>query len=308
MQLGWLPAVHIHQTSSDEYGQIYVPVVNWTMMLCTIALTIGFGSSVRLAGAYGTAVSTTMLLTTVLLYNVMRERWQWSSSRAIPLCGIFLIVDFAFFAANLLKIAQGGWIPLTFGAIIFLFMTTWRTGIEAVRQKLGAMTESTNQFFKRLADNKIPRVAGIGVFLTRMADSIPPPIIDHVAQVGALYQTLIALTVVFEEVPRVPSAERLEIVNMSQNFWHITIHYGFMEIPDLPSALQQAKGSGFAIDLKDAIYFASRDQVGRAKAGTSVMRWRLPLFAFMFRNSVRVSDLFNLPSRNFLEVGRQVEI
>lgn len=308
VQLGWLPPVHIRQTSSEEYGQIYVPVVNWTMMLCTVALTVGFGSSVRLAGAYGTAVSTTMLLTTVLLYNVMHKCWRWPTSVVLTLCGIFLLVDFAFFAANLLKIAQGGWIPLTFGAIIFLLMTTWRTGIEAVREKLGVMTESANQFFKRLADNKIPRVAGTGVFLTRMGDSIPPPIIDHVAQVGALYQTLIALTVVFEEIPRVPSARRFEIVNMSENFWHITIHYGFLEIPDLPFALHQAMGSGFAIDLKDAIYFASRDQVVRAKTSTSVMRWRLPLFGFMFRNSVRMSDQFNLPSRNFLEVGRQVEI
>jgi KUP system potassium uptake protein len=162
MQLEWLPAVHIRQTSSEEYGQIYVPVVNWTMALCTVALTIGFGSSVRLAGAYGTAVSTTMLLTTVLLttvllYNVMRKCWQWPFSVTLPLCGIFLLVDFAFFAANLSKIAQGGWIPLTFGAIIFLLMTTWRTGIEAVRGKLGAITESASHFFKRLADDKIPR-------------------------------------------------------------------------------------------------------------------------------------------------------
>jgi KUP system potassium uptake protein len=308
VQLGWLPAVHIRQTSSEEYGQIYVPVVNWTMMLCTVALTIGFGSSVRLAGAYGTAVSTTMLLTTVLLYSVMRKCWQWPFIVALPLCGIFLLVDFAFFAANLSKITQGGWIPLTFGAIIFLLMTTWRTGIEAVREKLGAMTESASHFFKRLADNKIPRVVGTGVFLTRMDDSIPPPIIDHVAQVGALYESLIALTVVFEEVPRVPSMERFKIINVSEKFWHITIHYGFMEIPDLPSALRQARDSGFALDLKDAVYFASRDQVVRAKSGTSVMRWRLPLFAFMFRNYVRISDQFNLPSRNFLEVGRQVEI
>ncbi|MGA2409886.1 MAG: KUP/HAK/KT family potassium transporter [Candidatus Binataceae bacterium] len=308
MQLGWLPGMEIRQTSSEEYGQIYVPLVNWTMMAFTIALTIGFGSSVRLAGAYGTAVSTTMLLTTVLLYNVMRNCWRWPAAAAIPLCGIFLTIDFAFFAANLLKIADGGWIPLTFGAIIFVLMTTWRTGIEAVRAKLGAMTESTSQFFKRLAEDKIPRVAGTGVFLTRMDDAIPPPIIDHVAQVGALYQTLIALTVVFEEVPRLPQAQRLEIVNIFENFWHITVHYGFMEIPDLPSVLKQAKDSGFPIDLQDAIYFASRDEVISAKSSKRAMRWRLPLFAFMFRNSLRTSDLFNLPPHNYLEVGREVEI
>jgi KUP system potassium uptake protein len=308
MQLGWLPALRIRQTSSGEYGQIYVPLVNWTMMMCTIALTVGFGSSVRLAGAYGTAVSTTMLLTTVLLYRVMRDRWQWSAATAIPICGIFLTVDLVFFAANLLKIAQGGWIPLTFGAIVFVFMTTWHTGIDAVREKLGAMTESTNEFFERLSRDKIPRVPGTGVFLTRMADSMPPPIIDHVLQVGALYETLVALTVVFEEVPRVHSTGRIEVLRLFENFWHITIHYGFMEIPDLPGVLKEARDLGCPVDLNEAIYFGSRDQVVRAKSGKRVMRWRLPLFAFMFRNSLRISDLFNLPPRNFLEIGRQVEI
>src|SRR3984957_10685858 len=150
MQLGWFPGLRIRQTSSEEYGQIYVPLVNWTMMMFTIALTVAFGSSVRLAGAYGTAVSTTMLLTTVFLYRVMRDRWQWPAPMAIPICGIFLTVDLGFFAANLLKIALGGWIPLTFAAVVFVLMTTWHTGIDAVRQKLDAMTESTSEFFDRL--------------------------------------------------------------------------------------------------------------------------------------------------------------
>jgi KUP system potassium uptake protein len=308
MQLGWFPGLRIRQTSSEEYGQIYVPLVNWTMMIFTIALTAWFGSSVRLAGAYGTAVSTTMLLTTVLLYRVMRDRWQWRAAAAIPICGIFLTVDLVFFSANLLKIAQGGWIPLTFGAIVFLLMTTWHTGIDAVRQKLDAMTESTSEFFERLSKNKIPRVPGTGVFLTRMAGSIPPPIIDHVLQIGALYETLIALTIVFEEVPRVHSAEHIEVLNLFANFWHITIHYGFIEIPDLHTVLEQARNLGCPVDLNEAIYFESRDQVVRRKSGKSIMRWRLPLFAFMFRNSLRISDLFNLPPRNFLQIGRQVEI
>jgi KUP system potassium uptake protein len=308
IQLGWLPALRIRQTSSEEYGQIYVPLVNWTMMTFTIALTVAFGSSVRLAGAYGTAVSTTMLLTTVLLYRVMRDRWQWPAAMAIPICAIFLTVDLAFFAANLLKIAQGGWIPLTFGAIVFVLMTTWHTGIDAVRRRLGAMTESTSEFFERLSRDKIPRVPGTGVFLTRMAESMPPPIIDHVLQVGALYETLVALTVVFEEVPRVHSTSRIEVLRLFENFWHITIHYGFMEIPDLSMVLKEARDLGCPVDLNEAIYFGSRDQVVQAKSGKRFMRWRLPLFAFMFRNSLRISDLFNLPPRNFLEIGRQVEI
>jgi KUP system potassium uptake protein len=308
MQLGWFPGLRIRQTSSKEYGQIYLPVVNWTMMVFTIGLTVAFGSSVRLANAYGTAVSTTMLLTTVLLFNVMRQRWRWPAWWAYVICGLFLLVDLVFFAANLLKIADGGWIPLTFGAIVFFLMTTWRSGIDAVRRKLDAMTESAGHFFRRLEEHKIPRVPGVAVFLTRMTDSIPPPIVDHVAQVGALHNTLIALTVVFEEVPCLETGKRMEIAKVFENFWHITVHFGFMEIPDLPLAMDRPKDLGFSIELRDAIYFASRDEVVRSRFGKGVMSWRLPLFAFMFRNSLRVSDLFNLPPRNYLEIGRQVEI
>jgi KUP system potassium uptake protein len=306
-QLGWFPAVRIYQTSSEEYGQIYVPLVNWTMMLLTVGLTLIFRNSSRLAGAYGTAVSTTMLLTTLLLYKVMRDRWNWPVSAAMPLCGLFLTVDTAFFAANLLKIEEGGWIPLTFGAVVFLLMSTWRTGTDAVRQKLEAITESTAEFFERLTKNEIPRVTGTGVFLTRMTDSIPPPIIDHVAEVGALYKNLIALTVSFEQIPRVQVDNRLELERMAENFWHITVHFGFMEIPDLLRALDCGKDEDLPFSLNDALYFGSRDQVIRAAHG-GIMGWRMPLFAFMFRNSLRISDLFNLPPRRFLEIGRQVEI
>jgi KUP system potassium uptake protein len=308
MQLGWFPGLRIRQTSADEYGQIYVPFVNWTMMLLTIALTIGFGSSVRLAGAYGTAVSTTMVLTTALLYTVMRVRWGWSAPLALLTSGVFLVVDFAFFAANLLKVAEGGWIPLVLGVIIFVVMTTWHSGIEAVHNKLATMTESPEQFLKHLQENRIARVPGTAVFLTRIAEGTPPLMIQHLAQMGALQRTLIALTVSFENVPRVRLPDRLKMVQVLDSFWHLTVRYGFIEVPDLPSALRAAKELGCPVDLENAVYFAARDEVVRSKAGGTFSWWRLPLFAFLFRNSVRVSDLFNLPASNFIEVGRQIEI
>jgi KUP system potassium uptake protein len=161
MQLGWFPGLRIRQTSDEEYGHIYVPFVNWTMMLFPIALTVGYGRSDRLAGAYGTAVSTTMLLTTALIYKLMRDRWGWSATSALLTSGVFLIVDFAFFAPNLLKIVEGGWIPLTFGAIVYIVMTTWHSGIEASRLRLVTMTEPPEQFLERLEANRIPR-AGHG--------------------------------------------------------------------------------------------------------------------------------------------------
>jgi KUP system potassium uptake protein len=308
MQLGWFPGLRIRQTSDEEYGQIYVPFVNWTMMLFTIALTVGFGRSDRLAGAYGTAVSTTMLLTTALLYKVMRDRWGWPAPTALLTSGAFLVVDFAFFAANLLKIVEGGWIPLTFGAVVFIVMITWHSGIEAMVRRLAAMTEPPERFLKRLDANRIPRVPGSAIFLTRIAEAIPPLMILHVSQIGALPQTVIALTVEFADIPRVSLANRLELVRVFEGFWHLTVHYGFVEIPDLPSALHAAKDLGCPVDLDTAVYFGAHDEVVRGEPGRRLLRWRLPLFAFLFRNSVRAVNLFNLPPPNFVEIGRQIEI
>lgn len=308
MQLGWFPGVRIRQTSADEYGQIYVPFVNWTLMFSTIALTVGFGSSETLAGAYGTAVSTTMLLTTALLYKVMRDRWDWATSAAVAVSGVLLIVDFAFFSSNLLKVREGGWIPLIFGAVVFLVMTTWRFGIEAVRREHARQIETPGAFLERLHDDKIPRVPGTAIFLTRLATAVPPLIVEHVKQLGAVHDTLIALTVKFEDVPRVHPNSRIDIAQLSDRFWHITLHYGFIEVPNLPAELHRAKDLGCPIDLDRAIYFGERDEVVRRKRNSRMTRWRLVFFAFMFRNSVRAVERFNIPPRRFVEVGRQIEI
>jgi KUP system potassium uptake protein len=308
MQLGWFPGLHIRQTSADEYGQIYVPFVNWAMMLFTIALTIGFSSSVRLAGAYGTAVSTTMVLTTVLLYTVMRKQWNWPAPLALLTSGAFLIVDSAFFAANLLKIADGGWIPLTLGVILFVVMTTWHTGLEAVRSRAAAMTEPPEQFLKHLQHNQIPRVPAAAIFLTRQVDGMPLLMIEHLAQLGALPQVLIALTVKFEDFPRVLPPDRLSIVQLADSYWRVTVHYGFFEVPDPHAALRQVKEFDGRVDLDKVVYFVERDEIVRGKGRRMLSWWRLPLFAFLYRNSVRASDLFNLPAANFIQMGRQIEL
>jgi KUP system potassium uptake protein len=261
MQLGWFPGVRIYQTSSEEYGQIYVPFVNWTMMVLTIALAVSFGSSDRLAGAYGTAVSTTMLLTTALLYNVMRARWGWPVGVALTTSGLFLVVDFAFFAANLFKIREGGWIPLAFGTSVFLVMVSWHYGFQAMRQRHTDLTKTPEEFFDHLNRSQVPRVPGTAVFLTRFANAIPFLVLEHVAQMKALYETVIALTVKFENIPRVAARERIELTKLAEGFWHITVHFGFVQIPDIPAALRRAKDLGCPINLKDAIYFGARDTV-----------------------------------------------
>jgi KUP system potassium uptake protein len=308
MQLGWFPGVRIRQTSSDEYGQIYVPFVNWTMMVLTVALTVSFGSSDRLAGAYGTAVSTTMLLTTALLYNVMRERWRWPAALALATCGLFLAVDFAFFSANLFKIQEGGWIPLTFGTLVFIVMVSWHFGFEAMRHSHTVLTETPDEFFRRLKQSHVPRVPGTAIFLTRLTTTTPFLIVEHVAQMRALYETAIALTVKFEDIPRVAPHDRIELTKLAEGFWHITVHFGFVQVPDIPAALRQARDRGCPIDLEDAVYFGARDAVVCSKRRRWLVRASLRLFTLMFRNSVRAVDLFNIPSERFVEVGRQIEI
>jgi KUP system potassium uptake protein len=308
MQLGWFPGLYIRQTSDLEYGQIYVPTVNWLMMAFTIALTIGFGSSDRLAGAYGTAVSTTMLLTTILLGTAMRERWGWPLPLALAVSGLFLVVDLAFFAANLLKIAEGGWIPLIFGFTIFTIMTTWRKGIDAIRSRLSSGEMAPEEFLRRIHENTVPRIDGTAVFLSRTAAPVPPLMAQHLAQFGALQQKLITLTVRFEEVPRISLPERVKVEPIADGFWHVTVHFGFLEIPNLSVALAGAQDKGCEIDLEGAIYFGARDTPIRSKSGPLLPYWRDLLFQFLYRNAVHTVDRFYLPVRQFVEIGRQLEL
>ncbi len=308
MQLGWFPGLNIRQTSDEEYGQIYVPVVNWAMMVCTLALASGFGSSDALSGAYGTAVSTTMLLTTALLYNAMRDLWRWPMAAALPVCGVLLLVDLAFFGANLLKLRQGGWIPLLLGALIFAAMTTWRRGAEALRLQQNQMGHSPAWFLDKLRTGNIPRVPGTAVFFSRAEAVIPQVLVRHVEQFKALQQQVISLTVNFESYPRVPLAQRAQVEMVAEDLWHVTVRFGFIEIPNVVAALECARERGCPIDLDNAVYFAAHDEVVRSKTPPRLPAWRRFLFAVMYRNAVRAPDRFDLPAETFLEVGRQVAI
>ena len=264
MQLGWFPGLNIRQTSDEEYGQIYVPMVNWTMMVCTLFLTFSFGSSDSLAGAYGTAVSTTMLLTTALLFNAMRDVWRWPLMVAVLVSSVFLLIDLAFFGANLLKIREGGWIPLLLGALVFMVMTTWHRGIGAVRRSLVQKPESADQFLATMKSGTIARVPGTAVFFSRSDTAIPPVLVRHVAQIKALQETVVSLTVRFEDRPRVPQSQRAEVEQIADGFWHVTVHFGFVEIPNVVAALACAQEKGCKINLDDAVYFASHDEVVRS--------------------------------------------
>jgi KUP system potassium uptake protein len=308
IQLGWLPGLSIRQTSDREYGQIYVGAVNWTMMACTVAVTYGFGSSDALAGAYGTAVSTTMLLTTALLYSTMREVWRWPVAAALAVSAPLLLIDLAFFAANLLKVREGGWVPLTLGALILTIMLTWHRGVAALRARVAGTEESPSAFLARLEKTGIPRVPGTAVFLSRTPRVVTPVLIRHVAKVKALQQNVISLTVMFEPIPRVQLQDRVTVVQLGPGFWHITVHFGFIEIPNIPAALEQATVQGCQIEPDDIVYFASADYAVRAPHKPRLPAWQRFLFAFMFRNAVKAPDRFDLPADKLIEVGRQIEV
>jgi KUP system potassium uptake protein len=308
MQLGWLPGVAIRQTSDRIYGQIYVPVVNWLLMVATITTTIAFGTSAALAGAYGTAVSTTMLLTTVLLYRAMRDVWRWPIAVSIAVAGVFLIVDGSFFLANLLKIAEGGWLPLSFAAVLFMIMITWRKGVEAIRATLTQTPEAAERFLSALKGGTIPRVDGTTVFLTRSTQKVSGLIMAHAHFVGVLPRHAIALSVIFENTPRITGPSCTVVDNVGEGLWQVVARFGFFEIPDLRRALKQVHGLESAVDFDKAMFVGTRDLVVHKKKHAILSGWRLELFAFLYRNSVKVVDRFNLAPENVIEIARQIEI
>ena len=308
MQLGWLPGVAIRQTSDRVFGQIYVPVVNWLLMIATIATTVAFGSSDRLAGAYGTAVSTTMLLTTILLYRAMRDVWHWPAPAAIAIAAVFVIVDGSFFLANLLKIADGGWLPLSFAAILFVIMVTWRSGVDAVRAALVLPPEAAERFLSALKSGTIPRVDGTTVFLTRSRQKVSGLIIAHVHFFGVLPKNAIALSVEFENTPRISGPNCTVVDNVGEGLRHLVARFGFFEIPDLRRALRDARGLDHAVDFDKAMFVGTRDLIVHKQRSARVGGWRLELFAFLYRNSVKVVDRFNLAPENVIEIARQIEI
>jgi KUP system potassium uptake protein len=222
--------------------------------------------------------------------------------------GFFLLFDVAFFSANLLKIREGGWAPLLLGALIFIIMTTWHRGIVALGRSMTQRPETLENFIGQLESGRIVRVPGTAVFLSRSEIAIPPVMVRHVAQIRALQEQLVSLTVRFEEYPRVALDQRAEVEQITKDFWHVTVRFGFVERPDLSSALTSAKEKGCLIDLHDAVYFAARDEVVRRPGPPRLTPWRRMLFAFLYRNAVRTPDRFDLPADRFLEVGRQIEL
>jgi KUP system potassium uptake protein len=306
--LGWLPRMQIVQTSERGYGQIYVGAVNWLLMIVTLGLTIGFGKSDNLAAAYGIAVSATMLMTTALLFIAMREIWRWTLPAAAAVAGVFLVVDAAFLAANLAKIAGGGYVPLLLAAAVYGVMLVWHTGAQAVSARLQETVMPIASFMALISEGRIPRVPGTAVFLTRTEHDAPPVMVWHLKHNRALHENVFVLTVLIEAVPWIDDARRLTFQEIAPRFWRAVARYGFMERPDIPALLQTAHAGGCGVDLSDVTYYVGLETVVPSDSANALPRWLEALFAAMQRNSAHVSDYFKLPRDAVVEIGREVAI
>jgi KUP system potassium uptake protein len=308
IQLDWLPRLEITQTSAEGYGQIYVGVVNWLLMIVTVGLTIGFGKSDNLAAAYGIAVSATMLMTSVLLFIAMREILRWSLPAAAALAGLFCVVDAAFFTANLAKIAEGGYVPLLLAGCVYFIMVVWHMGATAVAERLRDSVMPIDEFLALVERGRVPRVPGTALFLTRTQRDAPPVMVWHLKHNRALHERLFVLTVTVQSVPWIRGADRLAFEEIAPNFWRATARYGFMERPDLPELLARAHARGCKVDLSDVTYYVGHETVVHREDGKAMPIWLEKLYAAMQRNSVHVSDFFRLPPDQVVEIGRHVSI
>jgi KUP system potassium uptake protein len=308
MQLGWCPRLHITQTSAKGYGQIYVGAINWMLMFVTIGLTVVFGSSDNLAAAYGIAVSLTMLLTTCLMFVAMREIWKWNLFFSLTAAGVFIVIDIAFFSANVLKILEGGWVPLLLACCIYVMMSVWRRGYIAVMKHLRLLTLPVDRFITQLLTSSIPRVEGTAVFITKMSEQTPPIILWHVRHNRALHKNVIAMSAVTEPIPYVDEARRLTVESLGANIWRLTAFYGFMESPDVPKLLKKAATMGCPIDYGDVTFYVAHETIRHYEGKTGLPVWQEELYAFMQKNSEHVSEYLNLPRDNVIEIGFQIGI
>lgn len=307
MQLGLAPRLDVEHTSAQEIGQIYVPQVNWALMFACVFIVIGFGSSSDLAAAYGIAVTLTMVITVTLLYVVMTERWKWPTLAAASVMALFLTIDLAFFGANALKVAQGGWVTLAVAFVIFILMTTWKTGRRLVAERLTARAIPLDEFMATVQAIQPVRVPGTAVFMTAQPTGTPPALAHNLRYNKVLHEHVIVLTVATAQVPHVPPAERITVQPLGQSLFNVRIQYGFMEDPNVPDALRQAREQGLHIDLDDTTYFLGRETIiVTARQGMAV--WREKLFVLMARNAVRATAFFRLPPERVVELGVQVEM
>jgi KUP system potassium uptake protein len=307
IQLGLAPRLDVEHTSASEIGQIYVPQVNWALMVATVVIVLGFRSSGAVAAAYGIAVTLTMIITVLLLYVVMTEVWHWRKPLAVGVVLVFLVADVSFFGANALKVMQGGWVTLAVAALLFTLMTTWKTGRRLVAERLTARAIPLEDFIESVSASQPVRVPGTAVFMTAQPTGTPPALAHNLRHNKVLHEHVVVLTVSTAQQPHVAEDDRVSIEALPHNVFNVRVQYGFMEDPDVPAALMQACDQGLPIDPDDLTYFLGRETIiVTRRKGMAV--WREKLFVVMARNAVRATAFFRLPYERVVELGVQVEM
>ncbi len=305
MQLGLCPRLHITQTSAEGYGQIYVGSVNWVLMALTLGLTLAFRSSDNLAAAFGVAVSLTMLLTSVLMYLVMREIWGWSLPASLLVAGSFIVVDLSFVSANLMKVFEGGYVPLIVAAVIFFLIWTWRRGRQLMLQRLERDTLPLASFIKQIHGKS--RVPGTAVYLTSRTDVVPVPLLHNLKHNKVIHRRIVLLHVVTGNAPYIAVDQRIQVTHLMDDFHSVVIRYGFMEQPDIPQALDACAAQELRFDLMETSFFVGRLTIVPG-AAPRMSRIRINLFEAMHRNALAATEFFRIPPNRVIELGGQIEL
>jgi KUP system potassium uptake protein len=307
IQLGYLPRLNIQHTSVRDTGQIYMPFVNWGLFVAIVLAVVMFRSSSNLAAAYGIAVTTDMLITTILTFYVIRYSWRYPLVLCIAATGFFFVVDLAFWGSNLLKLFDGGWFPLAIGGAIFTLMVTWKDGRRLLNEKLRADSLDLNSFIDAVFVSPPARVDGTAVFLTAEPGTVPNALLHNLKHNKVLHEHNLFVTVRNHEVPWIGLEKRIEIESLGHDCWQVVVHYGFKNNPDLPKALQQIKGRGCELEAMTTSYFLSRDTV-IPTIGSGMAQWREKLFAQMHHNASGAADFLKLPNNSVVELGSKIEI
>lgn len=305
MQLGFVPRMEVQHTSEKEAGQIYLPAVNWGLMLAVMILVLGFKSSNNLAAAYGIAVTGDMVITSILASVVVARTWKWGWTRAVLLFSCFLAVELVFLAANILKIPDGGWFPLVAGMGVFILMTTWKRGRQLLSDRLKGERLELSLFLESLSSSMPTRVAGTSVFLNADPKGVPHALLHNLMHNKVLHERVVLVSVQFYDVPFVPDIDRVEVRQLKENFWSVIVQYGFKDDPNIPEALLLCADSGLEFNSLETSYFIGRETL-IPRLGSEMAFWREKIFVAMFRNAGSATAFFKIPSNRVVELGTQV--
>ncbi len=308
IQLGYCPRLQIKFTSEHEMGQIYIPNINWLLLIAVVALVLMFRTSSNLASAYGIAVTMTMMIDTILAFVVVRALWQWSWAKAGLFLVAFILVDIAFFSANIIKVLDGGWFPLLLGLTIFTLLATWKRGRALLYEKLKQDSMPLDAFIKSLAYGSPHRVEGTSIFMTPNPDGVPRAMLHNLLHNKVLHETVVLLNVRGEDVPYVPECERVEVKKMPEGFFQVLVRYGFKDEPDIPAALALCAPCGLKYEPMETSFFLGRETIVPCARVDCMPRWRQYLFTLMFRNAEAATAYFKIPTNRVVELGTQIEL